>query len=300
MTNMPPRRNPYVAMSAICHSLCPHYILGAMRIVSRFAPSPTGHLHLGHAYSAWAARRRADVFHLRLEDIDATRCRPEYAAAIEEDLRWLGLAWDGPVRRQSAHFPEYAAALARLRERGLLYPCFCSRADIARAIAAPHGAEEQTYPGTCRHLTEAERQKRIAAGAPYALRLDMAAAQAQAGPLRFFEESAGWIAAQPMRLGDVVLARREMPASYHLCVVHDDAQQAITHVIRGEDLREATHIHVLLQTLLGLPTPVYIHHKLILGPDGNRLAKRDKSQTLRALRAAGTTAASILQNFEAA
>lgn len=270
-----------------------------MTIISRFAPSPTGYLHLGHAYSAWTSRRRADVWRLRLEDIDATRCRPEYAAAIEEDLAWLGLRWDGEIRVQSAHFPEYAATLATLKDRGLLYPCFCSRADIARASAAPHGAEI-LYPGTCRHLSEAERREKIASGAPYALRLDTNAASAQAGALKFFEESHGWIAARPESLGDVVLARRDTPASYHLCVVHDDAVQEITHVIRGEDLREATHIHVLLQNLLGLPTPVYAHHRLLLGPGGKRLAKRDRSITLREMRAAGTTAASILQTFEAA
>ena len=271
-----------------------------MSIVSRFAPSPTGYLHLGHAYSAWQARRRADVLRLRLEDIDATRCRPEFAAAIEEDLHWLGLDWDGPVRVQSAHFPEYAAALASLQARGLLYPCFCSRADILRASAAPHAAE-QTYPGTCRHLSATEREQKIAAGALYALRLDNAAARAQAGGAqKYFEEGTGWIAARPEQLGDVVLARRDSPASYHLCVVHDDADQNITHVVRGEDLREATHIHVLLQALLGVPTPIYAHHKLLLGPDGRRLAKRDRSKTLREMRAAGTTAASILQEFEAA
>jgi glutamyl-Q tRNA(Asp) synthetase len=270
-----------------------------MSIVSRFAPSPTGYLHLGHAYSAWASWRRADIFLLRLEDIDTTRCRPEFAAAIQEDLHWLGLDWDGEVRVQSAHFPEYAAALARLQERNLLYPCFCSRADIARAIAAPHAAE-QNYPGTCRHLSEAERQDKIAAGAPYALRLDNEAARAQAGAVRFFEEDAGWIGAKPERLGDVVLARRDTPASYHLCVVHDDAVQGITHIIRGEDLREATHIHVLLQKLLNLPTPIYAHHKLLLGPDGKRLAKRDRSKTLREMRVAGTKPETILNNFEAA
>jgi glutamyl-Q tRNA(Asp) synthetase len=271
-----------------------------MSIISRFAPSPTGYLHLGHAYSAWAARRRADVLRLRLEDIDATRCRPEYAAAIEEDLAWLGLRWDGDIRVQSTHFPEYTATLAKLQGRGLLYPCFCSRADIARAATAPHAGEGLLYPGTCRHLSAAERGDKIAAGAPYALRLDTGAASAHAGVLKFFEEQRGWIEARPALLGDVVLARRETPASYHLCVVHDDAAQSITHVIRGEDLFEATHIHVLLQNLLGLPTPVYAHHRLLTGADGKRLAKRDGSTTLRALRAAGTTAASILQSFEAA
>jgi glutamyl-Q tRNA(Asp) synthetase len=269
-----------------------------MSIISRFAPSPTGYLHVGHAYSAWMAWRRADVLLLRLEDIDTTRCRPEFYPAIEEDLRWLGLDWQGEVRVQSAHMAEYAASLAKLQQRGLLYPCFCTRADIARASAAPHGAEG-IYPGTCRHLSQAERAERIATGAQYALRLDTTAASAQAGRLKFFEEGTGWIGAQPQRLGDAVLARKDTPASYHLCVVHDDALQNITHVIRGEDLREATHMHVLLQNLLDLPTPIYAHHRLLTGPDGKRLAKRDFAATLREMRTAGTTAATILNNFEA-
>jgi glutamyl-Q tRNA(Asp) synthetase len=267
-----------------------------MTIISRFAPSPTGHLHLGHAYSAWLAFCRADILHLRLEDIDTSRCRREFSAAIEEDLHWLGIAWQGDVRVQSQHFPEYAATLAQLQTRGLLYPCFCSRAEIARATAAPHG-EEQIYPGTCSNLSESERSDKIASGAPYALRLHATAAAAEVGAQKFFEEGTGWLWAEPARLGDVVLARKDTPASYHLCVVHDDALQNVSHIIRGEDLRQATHIHVLLQALLGLPTPVYAHHKLLLGPDGERLAKRRNSQTLRELRAAGTTAASILQDF---
>ncbi len=299
MTNKLLHRNPYVKLSAICHGRTAHYTGTAMSIVSRFAPSPTGYLHLGHAYSAWLVSHRADVWHLRLEDIDTTRCRPEFYPAIEEDLRWLGLGWHGEMRVQSAHFPEYAASLAQLRGRGLLYPCFCSRADIARASAAPHAAE-QVYPGTCRHLSEAERAGKIAAGLPYALRLDVKTASAQAGRVKFYEESHGWTLAQPERLGDTVLARKDTPASYHLCAVHDDALQNITHIIRGEDLFEATHMHVLLQTLLGLPTPVYAHHKLLTGPDGKRLAKRDGAKTLREMRAAGTSAASIINNFEAA
>ncbi len=272
------------------------YTLPRMPVISRFAPSPTGYLHLGHAYSAWMAWRRADIFRLRLEDIDRTRCRSEYYPAIEEDLHWLGLNWQGEVRVQSAHMADYAAALAKLQARGLLYPCFCTRADIARAATAPHGPEG-IYPGTCRHLSSAEQDTRIASGTPYALRLNVAKARAEAGVLRFFEENTGWTEAQPERLGDVVLARKDTPASYHLCVVHDDALQDITHVIRGEDLREATHIHVLLQNLLGLPTPIYAHHKLLRGADGKRLAKRDNSATLRALRAAGADAAVILKSF---
>lgn len=268
-----------------------------MRITSRFAPSPTGYLHLGHAFSAWNAWSRADILRLRLEDIDATRCRPEFSDAIAEDLRWLGIGWQGEVRVQSAHFAEYQAALDRLAGEDLLYPCFCSRADIARAQAAPH-AHEPVYPGTCRNLSAAERDARIASGAPYALRLDTQAATTRVRGLKFFDEGPGWTEAQPERLGDAVLARREVPASYHLCVVHDDALQQISHVIRGEDLREATHLHVLLQALLSLPTPVYVHHRLLTDASGKRLAKRDGAQTLRALRAAGVAPRTLLQQFE--
>ena len=260
-----------------------------MSIVTRFAPSPTGALHRGHGFSALTAWRRAreagGVFRLRLEDIDAGRCRPEFAAAIVEDLRWLGLDWDGEVRVQSAHLDEYAAALDKLAGRGLLYPCFCTRAEIARALSAPHGAVA-VYPGTCRNLPAAERAARIGRGSPYALRLDLAAA-APGTALRFFEEGQGWVLAEPQRLGDVVLARKDSPASYHLCVVHDDALQGVTHVTRGADLAEATHIQVLLQHLLGLLTPVYAHHPLLCDEQGRRLAKREGAASLRALRASG-------------
>jgi glutamyl-Q tRNA(Asp) synthetase len=274
---------------------------GRMSIVTRFAPSPTGYLHLGHAYSAFRAwtwaRQAGGILRLRLEDIDAGRCRPEYAAAIPEDLAWLGLDWDGDIRVQSAHLPEYRAALDRLAGRGLLYPCFCSRAEIARAQAAPHGAEA-VYPGTCRGLGDAERAERMAAGAPYALRLDVSRALEGAGDLRFFEEGAGWVAARPELLGDVVLARRDVPTSYHLCVVHDDAMARISHVVRGEDLRMATHIHVLLQCLLGVETPAYRFHRLITDESGKRLAKRDQAATLRGMRAAGVSAAEIRARLE--
>jgi glutamyl-Q tRNA(Asp) synthetase len=267
-----------------------------MSIVTRFAPSPTGYLHLGHAFSASAGFVRAaaggGIFLLRLEDIDAGRCRPEFSAAILEDLAWLGLHWEGPVRAQSEHFPEYRAALDRLAARGLLYPCFCTRSEIALAMSAPHGAEAM-YPGTCRRLPPAERSDRIAAGAAYALRLEVGEAARQAGPLRYFEESEGWIAADPARLGDAVLARRQTPASYHLCVVHDDGLQGVTHVTRGQDLAAATHLHVLLQRLLDLPTPVYAHHRLLTDANGKRLAKRDHAMTIRAMRAAGATPAQV-------
>ncbi len=269
-----------------------------MSITSRFAPSPTGFLHLGHAYSAWAAWARADRFWLRLEDIDTTRCRPEFSAAILEDLAWLGLDWQPEVRVQSRHFVDYGAALERLAQRGLLYPCFCSRAEIVRAQAAPHGADP-AYPGTCRHLSADERSAKIATGAPYALRLDMGQALRHAGPARqFFEEGHGWTKAAPEAFGDVILARRDTPTSYHLCVVHDDALQGVTHVIRGEDLRAVTHIHVLLQALLDLPTPSYAHHRLLTNSAGKRLAKRDQAATLRALRAAGMDPRHILRQFE--
>jgi glutamyl-Q tRNA(Asp) synthetase len=268
-----------------------------MSTVTRFAPSPTGFLHLGHAYSAWNARRRADVLRLRLEDIDTTRCRPEFSAAIIEDLHWLGLAWDGEIRVQSNHLPEYQASLDRLGARGLLYPCFCTRADIARAQSALH-APEATYPGTCKHLSAAERAERIGGGAPFALRLHMDRAASEAGTTRFFEERAGWVNAAPEKFGDVVLARKDVPTSYHLCVVHDDAVQAATHIVRGEDLRAATHIHVLLQKLLDLPTPAYAHHALLGDATGKRLAKRDHAVTLRAMRAAGVSPREILNQFE--
>jgi len=232
------------------------------------------------------------VFRLRLEDIDGGRCRPEFAAAILEDLAWLGLDWDGEVRVQSAHLPEYQAALDRLDERGLLYPCFCTRSEIAAAQSAPHGVEPK-YPGTCRALPEAERQA-LLGEKPYALRLDLAEAARQAGHARFFEEGQGWIDADVARFGDGVLARKDTPTSYHLCVVHDDALQGVTHVTRGEDLAAVTHVHVLLQRLLGLPTPVYVHHKLLLDGQGRRLAKRDKAATLRAMREAGESPAAIL------
>jgi glutamyl-Q tRNA(Asp) synthetase len=267
-------------------------------MITRFAPSPTGYLHLGHAYSAWCARRLApDGFLVRLEDIDRHRCRPEFAAAILEDLAWLGLHWVGDVRVQSAHFDDYSAALHRLEP--FLYPCFCSRADIARQLNAPHGAEP-VYPGTCRALAPAERAARLAAGQPYALRLDAATALRSAGTLRYFELRDGWVEVPHGAIHDIVLARRDVPASYHLCVTHDDACQGVTHVVRGEDLRAATPVHVLLQRLLGFETPVYLHHPLLLGPDGQRLAKRNGAASIRERRAAGERPADLLAGFEEA
>lgn len=267
--------------------------------MSRFAPSPTGNLHLGHAYSAWLGRHIADRWFLRFEDIDTTRCRPDFMTAAMEDLAWLGLQWDGPVRRQSAHFSDYAKILATLQAQGLVYPCFCTRAEIMQALSAPHAAPA-IYPGTCRHLHADARARRIEAGQPYALRLDTDRAHARVQALKFFDDGVGWVTAAPQRLGDVVLARKDTPSSYHLCVVHDDALQGVTHVVRGEDLREATHIQVLLQKLLGYETPAYIHHKLLHGPDGKRLAKRDKAETLRSLRQNGATPADLFSQFGSA
>jgi glutamyl-Q tRNA(Asp) synthetase len=266
-------------------------------IVTRFAPSPTGYLHLGHAHSAlvgWhRARSESGRFLLRIEDIDPTRCRPEFEVAILEDLAWLGLDWDGPVRRQSDHLADYEAALGSLRKLGLLYPCFCSRKDIAAAVAAPHGPEGPVYPGTCRTLPQSVISKRQERGDPYALRLDVAKALAMTGPLTFEDEQAGVVQAQPETLGDVVLARRDAPASYHLCVTLDDHLQGVTLVTRGVDLFHATHIHRLLQAILGLNVPSYAHHLLLTNAAGERLSKRDGAMALRALRQAGRSAAEV-------
>jgi glutamyl-Q tRNA(Asp) synthetase len=270
-------------------------------IVTRFAPSPTGYLHLGHAYAAlvaWqAARRASGRFLLRLEDIDRTRCRAEFSAAIVEDLSWLGLAWDGEVCVQSKHFADYHAALARLEAKGVLYPCFCTRAaikaEMARAASAPHGGEGPTYPGTCRSLTPQERERRMTAGESFALRLDAARALALTGSLSWEDDAVGSVAAEPLSHGDVILARKDAPASYHLAVTVDDALQGVTLVTRGEDLFAATHVHRLLQALLDLPTPRYRHHRLLADASGRRLAKRDRALTLRALREAGRAPAEV-------
>lgn len=265
-------------------------------IVTRFAPSPTGRLHLGHAYSALFAWRKArdagGKFLLRIEDIDRARCRDEFVAGIEEDLRWLGIDWDGDVRRQSEHFADYRAALDRLDAIGVLYPCFCTRADIARAASAPHGADP-VYPGTCRHLSADERRQRIETGAAYALRLDVERAFERTGPLDWIDEGLGTVEANPLSLGDVVLARKDTPASYHLAVTVDDAIQGVTLVTRASDLFAATHIHRLLQALFDLPAPHWHHHKLLTDEAGKRFAKRDRAVTLQEMREAGTTAAEV-------
>ena len=268
--------------------------------VTRFAPSPTGRLHKGHAFSAltaWrAARAAGGRFLLRIAEIDPTRCRPEFEAGILEDLRWLGLDWDRPVRRQSEHLAEYAAVVGELERRGLLYRCFRTRKEILDAIGdAPHGPADAVRPGP---HPRAEEDRLLAEGRRYAWRLSLDRARADLGErswdaLAFVEEGAGpggetgRIRARPETAGDVVLARKDAGTAYHLAVTHDDALQGVSHVIRGEDLFEATHIQVLIQALMGWPTPVYLHHRLLTGPDGRRFAKRDNSVTLAQLRADG-------------
>lgn len=276
--------------------------------VFRFAPSPNGYLHFGHAYSALLnaelAQRAGGRFLVRIEDIDTTRCRPELVEACLEDLVWLGLAWEAPVLRQSARFPAYRAVAESLAAEGLLYPCFCSRADIARATGphAPRDPDGATlYPGTCRHLSADERASRMARGEPHALRLDMARASAAlpAGGLSWQEcplpgqGAPRDVPADPAIWGDCVLIRKETPASYHLAVVLDDAWQGVTRIVRGQDLFAATAVHRLLQHRLGLPAPLYTHHPLIEGPDGRKLAKSLASKPLRAWRQEGASPADI-------
>lgn len=269
---------------------------------TRFAPSPTGAMHLGHALAAKVARDLARAhggeFRLRHEDIDATRVREEFYGEIEEDLAWLGLVPDGPALRQSARLPSYEAALETLRGRELIYPCFCTRRAIREELAAmasaPHGPEGPLYPGTCRHLDAAPRDERIAAGEQHAWRLDAAAAARQAGGLEFSDLRFGPIEVDPLLLGDVVLARKDIGCAYHLAVVVDDAYQEISHVTRGEDLLAATHVHRLLQALLGFQAPAYLHHPLVLDEGGRRLAKRENSPSLASLRRDGVHADEIL------
>ena len=276
--------------------------------VTRFAPSPTGWLHRGHAYSAMqafqAAQKAGGRFLLRIEDIDVTRCRPEFEAAILEDLTWLGLSWDGPVRRQSEHLADYEAALEQLRREGLIYRCFRTRKEVAMAMAsAPHGAME-TFRST--PLPAPEEARRLAQDEPFAWRLSLEAAEARLrdlSRLTFHEEGAGPagergdIQVRPDLGGDVILARKDVGVAYHLAVVVDDALQGVTHVIRGCDLFEATHVQRVLQALLGLSAPVYRHHRLLVGPDGKRYAKRDKAETLRALREAGVSPQDLRQEM---
>jgi len=305
-----------------------------MVVHTRFAPSPTGRLHLGHAWSAIQAhdfaRAAGGSFTLRIEDIDGTRSRPEHVDAILRDLEWLGLEWDGEVSFQSQRLALYEAALDRLRAMGLLYPCFCTRADIAASLTAPHGPEGALYPGTCRGLEAPDL------GKPHCWRLDMGKAlklplplEEGRGPSRsdgkgegsstltlllaapapslsqgerdlwWRDAFAGRILADPASAGDVVLARKDAPASYHLAVTIDDAAQGITHVVRGVDLFAATHVHRLLQALLGLPTPEYRHHPLLLGPDGTRLAKRHGAPSLEAMRLSGEDGRALAERLRA-
>ncbi|MEX2244115.1 MAG: tRNA glutamyl-Q(34) synthetase GluQRS [Fimbriimonadaceae bacterium] len=263
---------------------------------TRFAPSPTGWLHLGHAASALYASRRGEMV-LRIEDIDRSRCRAEFETGIYEDLAWLGITFPTPVVRQSERWAEYECALSRLSEEGLLFPCFCTRADIKREVegagVAPHGPDGPVYPGTCRSLSSQERSERMAAGEAYALRLDMAESVRRFASLLWHDDVRGEQRAVPELFGDVVLARKDTPASYHLCVTVDDAAQEIGLVTRGEDLFEATHVHRLLQAVLGLPTPGYSHHRLLTGEDGKKLSKRDGAATLRAMRESGVSAAEV-------
>jgi len=274
--------------------------------VTRFAPSPTGRLHRGHAFAAltaWhAAREVGGRFLLRIEDIDPTRCKPAFEDAIVEDLTWLGLAWDGPVRRQSEHLADYAAVIAALDGRGLLYRCFRTRKDILDAIGdAPHGPVEAARPGP--HPAD-EEAALLAQGRAFAWRLSLDGAREALGDvawqaLAFLEEGLGpngergLIEVRPETAGDVILARKDVGAAYHVAVTHDDALQGVTHIVRGEDLFEATHVQVLIQTLMGWPTPVYRHHRLLVGPDGRRYAKRDRSVTLAELRAGGLDAGTL-------
>lgn len=278
-----------------------------LRPVFRFAPSPNGFLHIGHAYSALQnfenARRRDGRFLLRLEDIDLDRCRPEYEAAIFEDLAWLGVKWEEPVLRQSEHFSLYASAVEGLRDRGLLYPCFCSRLEISRVVSGvrdwprdPDGGP--IYPGTCRHLPAEERDRRLASGQHAALRLDMGQAVSEAGMLLAWceygeGEEASDVRAEPQLWGDAVLARKDIPTSYHISVVIDDARQGVTDVVRGKDLFDATSLHRLLQALLDLPAPRYRHHDLLRDAAGQKLSKSTRAKSLRALRAEGVTAQDV-------
>jgi glutamyl-Q tRNA(Asp) synthetase len=282
-----------------------------MPSVFRFAPSPNGYLHLGHAYSALlnftAAREAGGRFLLRIEDIDAARCKPEFEHAMLEDLAWLGLEWETPVRRQSQHLADYRAALEKLAARGLIYPSFESRGEVAREVAErealapwprdPDGAP--LYPGSAKSLSSRERERLLQSGEPYALRLDLAKARAHAPDLDWSEQGegpggeTGVVPARPEAWGDVVLARKETPTSYHLSVVIDDALQGVTDVVRGQDLFWSTSVHRLLQQLLDLPAPRYRHHRLILDSSGHKLSKSTHATALRTARLSGATPADI-------
>ncbi len=274
--------------------------------ITRFAPSPTGYLHLGHAYAALRAWEEAQAaqgqFILRIEDIDPDRCRPEFTAAIPKDMAWLGQGleqwhWPTPIRYQSHHMADYQQALDQLSRMGVLYPCFCTRKhiqeEIRAAVAAPHGPDGPLYPGICKKLTPKESLARIAAGEPHALRLDNARAITRTGRLFWHEYGETRHQARPELYGDVVLARKDIPASYHLCCVVDDHLQKISLVTRGNDLKSATHLHRLLQALLGFHPPSYRHHRLMTDDHGHRLTKRDQAISLRFLRGSGVSPADV-------
>ncbi len=273
-----------------------------MTLRTRFAPSPTGRLHLGHVLAAQVAfslaRDAGGLFLLRHEDIDGPRVREDFYDGIEEDLEWLGLKWDGDALRQTSRSEAYQHALDALRAQNLVYPCFCTRREIqdewARMAAAPQGPQTPTYPRTCRQLTHLEQQAKLHSGIPHAWRLDSSKASACCGPLTFCDLRAGTTAVNPSLLGDVILARKDIGSAYHLAVVVDDAFQKISHVTRGEDLRSSTHVHRLLQVLLGFPEPIYLHHPLILDEAGKRLAKRNDSLSIKALRQRGLSATEVL------
>jgi glutamyl-Q tRNA(Asp) synthetase len=278
----------------------------SQQIITRFAPSPTGLLHKGHAYSALKAYHYAQVhngtFILRIEDIDKVRCKPEFIDAIYEDLHWLGIRWQEPVRVQSHHMHDYQASLNKLRKMGIAYPCFCTRKniqdEIERAGHAPHGPEGPIYPGICRGLSHEEQSDRIANHDAYAWRLNLEKALKITGDvLHWHDELHGLQTARPHDLGDIVLSRKDTPTSYHLSVITDDALQGVSHIVRGDDLFHATHIHVVLQKLLGLPQPRYIHHPLLTDKAGKRFAKRDKAQTLQSIRASDISATQLIDEI---
>ena len=265
--------------------------------VTRFAPSPTGLLHVGHAYSSMFSMRAGDHFLLRIEDIDQTRCLPEYTAAIFEDLSWIELEWEEPVRVQSEHLEEFRAVASDLYEQGLIYPCFCSRSDVIRENLAT-GPDGPIYPGTCRSLSKQEREERMQSGEEFAMRLDMAEALRRTGKLTWHDRHAGEQQAQPELFGDVVIVRKHSPTSYHLSVVLDDAKQGIDLVTRGTDLFEATHVHRVLQELLDLPMPEYWHHGLLLDETGKRMSKRDGSTSIRSYRERGFSPEQLFEQFQ--
>lgn len=273
-------------------------------MITRFAPSPTGYLHLGHALAAWVAydlaQRHGGKMLLRFEDIDVTRVRPEFYDAIEEDLSWLGITWTGVPWRQLERTDDYQTALEQLRSLGVLYPCFCTRKEITVMASAPQrddGLEGVVYPGICRHRTIDQQQQRIEQGERWAWRLDAEKAARLCGPLRWIDHRFGEMTLEPQYLGDVVIARKDIGVAYHLAVVVDDAAQGVTWVTRGEDLLASTHVHVMLQHLLGLSQPHYWHHPLVCDEQGKRLAKRNDALSLRCLREAGVSAKEVIERI---